>query len=74
MISLKKSIKHLKSSTEPFYDARMIKDEKEIKILKKASKIIDEMFDICAKKNENWTKRIRITNNFDDTCHGTRNV
>ena len=50
MISLKKSIKHLKSSTEPFYDARIIKDEKEIKILKKASKIIDEMFDICAKK------------------------
>ena len=50
MLSLKKSIKHLKSSTEPFYDARIIKDEKEIKILKKASKIIDEMFDICAKK------------------------
>ena len=50
MISLKKSIPHLKSSTEPFYDARIIKDEKEIKILKKASKIIDEMFEICSKK------------------------
>ena len=50
MLSLKKSLKHLKSSTEPFYDARIIKDEKEIKILKKASKIIDEMFDICSKK------------------------
>ena len=50
MLSLKKSIKHLKSSTEPFYDARIIKDEKEIKILKKASKIIDEMFTICSKK------------------------
>ena len=50
MLSLKKSISHLKSSTEPFYNARIIKDENEIKILKKASKIIDEMFDICSKK------------------------
>ena len=50
MLSLKKSISHLKSSTEPFYNARIIKDEKEIKILKKASKIIDEMFSICSNK------------------------
>jgi len=28
----------------------MIKDEKEIKIIKKASKIIDEMFELCVKK------------------------
>jgi Xaa-Pro aminopeptidase/Xaa-Pro dipeptidase len=50
MLSLKKSIPYLKSSTEPFYNTRVIKDEKEIKILKKASKIIDEMFSICSKK------------------------
>ncbi len=50
MLSLKKSISHITSSTDPFYNARIIKDEKEIKILKKASKIIDEMFDICSKK------------------------
>ena len=50
MLSLKKSIPHIKSSVEPFYNARIIKDEKEIKILKKASKIIDEMFTICSKK------------------------
>ena len=50
MMSLKKSIPKIKSSTEPFYNSRMIKDEKEIQILKKASKIIDEMFDICLKK------------------------
>ncbi len=50
MLSLKKSISHIKSTTEPFYNARIIKDEKEIKILKKASKIIDEMFSICSKK------------------------
>jgi Xaa-Pro aminopeptidase/Xaa-Pro dipeptidase len=50
MTSLKKSIPKIKSSTEPFYNARIIKDEKEIKILKKDSKIIDEMFKICSKK------------------------
>ena len=50
MTSLKKSIPKIKSSTEPFYNSRIIKDEKEIQILKKASKIIDEMFDICSKK------------------------
>jgi Xaa-Pro aminopeptidase/Xaa-Pro dipeptidase len=50
MMSLKKSIPKIKSSTEPFYNARIIKDEKEIQILKKGSKIIDEMFQICSKK------------------------
>jgi Xaa-Pro aminopeptidase/Xaa-Pro dipeptidase len=50
MTLLKKSIPKIKSSTEPFYNSRMIKDEKEIKILKKGSKIIDDMFDICSKK------------------------
>ncbi len=50
MTSLKKSIPKIKSSTEPFYNSRVIKDEKEISILKKGSKIIDEMFDICVKK------------------------
>jgi len=50
MMSLKKFIPKIKSSTEPFYDSRIIKDEKEIQILKKASKIIDEMFQLCSKK------------------------
>ncbi len=50
MTSLKKSVPKIKSSTEPFYNSRIIKDEKEIQILKKASKIIDEMFEICSKK------------------------
>ncbi len=48
--SLKKSIPKIKASTEPFYNSRIIKDENEIKILKKASNIIDEMFEICSKK------------------------
>ena len=50
MTSLKKSIPKIKSSTEPFYNSRIIKDENEIKLLKKGSKIIDEMFEICSKK------------------------
>lgn len=48
--SLKKSVKGIKQSTEPFYDARIIKDSIELTILKKASKIIDEMFELCTKK------------------------
>jgi len=49
-MALKKLVPKIKSSTEPFYNARMIKDEKEIQILKKASKIIDEMFEISSNK------------------------
>ena len=50
MESLKKSVPKIKHSTIPFYDARIIKDSKEITILKKASKIIDEMFELCTRK------------------------
>ena len=50
MMTLKKHVPNLTSNTEPFYNSRIIKDEKEIHILKKASKIIDEMFEICSKK------------------------
>jgi Xaa-Pro aminopeptidase/Xaa-Pro dipeptidase len=50
MTSLKKSIPTIKSSAETFYNSRIIKDEKEINILKRGSKIIDEMYDICSKK------------------------
>jgi Xaa-Pro aminopeptidase len=48
MQSLKKSIPKLKQSSVPFYNARIIKDSEEIRILKKASSVIDEMFEICA--------------------------
>jgi len=47
---LKKSVPKLKHSTAPFYDARIIKDLQEISILKKASKIIDDMFELCIKR------------------------
>jgi len=50
MMTLKKYIPKITSNMEPFYNSRIIKDEKEIKTLKKASKIIDEIFEICSKK------------------------
>ena len=45
--SLKKSIPGIKQSSDPFYNARIIKDSDEIRILKKASSVIDEMFELC---------------------------
>jgi len=50
MQSLKKSFPRIKNSIEPFQKTREIKDEKEIILLKKASKIIDSMFNLCQKK------------------------
>ena len=47
---LQKSIPKIKHSTEPFSNTRIIKDNQEIQTLKKASKIIDEMFELCTKK------------------------
>lgn len=50
MEMLKKSVPNVKHSTEPFYGARIVKDEKEITVLKKASRLIDRMYEICADK------------------------
>ena len=50
LVSLKKSVPKIRYTTKPFYNARMIKDDKEIQILKKASKIIDEMFELCTNR------------------------
>lgn len=47
---LKKSVPRIIHSTEPFYHSREIKDESEIMVLKKASKIIDEMYELCTKQ------------------------
>ena len=47
---LTKSIPRIVHSAEPFYRSREIKDEAEIVVLKKASKIIDEMYDLCVKR------------------------
>ena len=60
MTSLKKSVPKIISSTEPFYNSRIIKDENEIKILKKGSKIIDEMFEICTKKMKEGQKESEL--------------
>jgi Xaa-Pro aminopeptidase/Xaa-Pro dipeptidase len=45
--TLKKSVPGVKSTTRPFYRAREIKDSGEISILKKASSILDKMFELC---------------------------
>jgi Xaa-Pro aminopeptidase len=45
--SMKKSLPEVKSSTDPFYRARQVKDAQEIVILKKASLILDEMYEMC---------------------------
>ena len=45
--SLKKSLPVVRSTTDPFYRAREVKDSSEIVILKKASSILDEMYEMC---------------------------
>lgn len=45
---LKKS--KMRADRDPFYGARAVKDEKEVAVLKKASRIIDEMFVLCQNK------------------------
>ncbi len=60
MQSLKKSIPKLQHSSESFLNARMIKDSKEISTLKKASKIIDEMFELCTKKIQKGQKESEL--------------
>lgn len=60
MSSLKKSIRGIKHSTEPFNNARIIKDSNEIVILKKASKIIDDMFEICSNKIKKGQKESEL--------------
>jgi len=52
MQSLKKSIPKIKQSSIPFYNARLIKDSEEIRILKKTSTVIDKMFELCTKTIE----------------------
>jgi Xaa-Pro aminopeptidase len=48
MESLKRSfLPAVRSSTDPFYRAREVKDSQEVTILKKASSILDEMFEMC---------------------------
>lgn len=48
MVMLKKKIPKIKQSADPFYGARMVKDEGEIRILRKASRIIDRIFEECS--------------------------
>ncbi|MGI0102114.1 MAG: M24 family metallopeptidase [Nitrosotalea sp.] len=47
VLSLKKSLPRVRPSTVPFYQAREVKDESEIGILKQCSSILDNMYEIC---------------------------
>ena len=76
MMTLKKHVPTITSNTEPFYNSRIIKEEKEILILKKASKIIDEMFEICSKKmkvgqKESELQTILMTYAMEQEMFGT---
>lgn len=46
--AVKKSIPRMKNSSGPFCASRMVKDEAEISTLKKASRLIDELFGLCS--------------------------
>lgn len=48
MMSLKKAAPNLRHSSEPFTASRMVKDAGEISTIKRASGIIDGMFEVCA--------------------------
>ena len=48
MVSLKDCVPNIRQSDAPFYSSRMVKDRREVAILKKASRIIDELFEVCA--------------------------
>ncbi|VVC05350.1 Xaa-Pro dipeptidase [uncultured archaeon] len=48
--SLKKNLPRVRSSTEPFYQGRQVKDKNEIAILRKCSSILDEMYEICVEE------------------------
>jgi len=44
--SLKKNLPRVRSSTEPFYQARQVKDQEEIATLRKCSSILDELYEL----------------------------
>ena len=48
MTCLKSRVPKILQSAQPFYNSRMVKDRQEITVLKKASRIIDELFEVCA--------------------------
>jgi Xaa-Pro aminopeptidase len=45
--SLKRSLTLIHSSTDPFYRAREVKNSQEIAILRKASSVLDDMYEMC---------------------------
>lgn len=50
MMSLKKLVPSIVHSAKPFKLAREIKDQDEVNTLRKASKLIDQLFELCEKR------------------------
>ena len=48
MMALKKAAPGLRHSSEPFTGSRMVKDAGEISTIRRASRIVDGMFELCA--------------------------
>ncbi|MDI1494762.1 MAG: aminopeptidase M24 [Cenarchaeum symbiont of Oopsacas minuta] len=60
MMMLQKKIHNLKHDISPFTKSRIIKDSFEIKILRKASSIIDGMFELCAKSMKKGQNELQL--------------
>ena len=60
MGSLKKAVPGLRHSAEPFTKSRMIKDAGEVSTIKKASRIIDGMFELCASEIKKGMKESEL--------------
>ena len=50
MTYLKEAVPGIRQTEEPFYESRMVKDASEIKVLRKASRIIDGLFETCSRR------------------------
>lgn len=60
MQSLKKAVPGLRHSAEPFTRARMVKDAGEISTIRRASRIIDGMFGLCASEIKRGMKESEL--------------
>lgn len=60
MGSLRKSVPGLRHSAEPFTRSRMVKDAGEISTIRKASRIIDGMFELCASEIKKGMKESEL--------------
>ena len=48
--ALRRKMPGILADPGPFFGARMVKDDREMSVLRRASRLIDEMFELCASK------------------------